>query len=91
MKKHPADYLPSASPEFHLRPSFGFQREGRGGKRQNHELERGENVLGSGPFKDISSFTHLLKICSTSRYKTLIKTGACIRGFRGEVGQKAEG
>lgn len=36
-------------------------------------------------------FLLLLKICSISRYKTLRKTGGCIRGFKGEVGQKAEG
>lgn len=55
-----ADYLPCTSPEFHLRPSFGFQREGRRGKRQNHGLEKEGNLLGSGPSQDISSFAENL-------------------------------
>lgn len=59
-KRRKADYLPCASPEFHLRPSFGFQREGRRGKRQNYGLEKEGNLLGSGPFQDISSFAENL-------------------------------
>lgn len=86
MKKHPAGYPPRASPEFHLGPSFGFQRDGRRGERWNHELEIEQMVLGSGPFNDISTLT--LKIYSRSHYKTLIKRGGCIRGFRGRWGKR---
>lgn len=41
------------------------------GRIMNRREKNTYHLLGSGPFKDISSFTLLLKICSISRYKTL--------------------